>query len=144
MQITFMNSTIPFLWRMIIGHIFVKTTPTMPFQKFSLSKKYSDFIPNENILKVLDIGANYGYFSLWLQSKRSQDKIHSTLIEPSLRCSRSLEKLIKLPRLQNRFQYLQRAVGNPEKPRIKFLIDRSWRALFSNLTVKIYLIMPVL
>tara|TARA_B100000212_G_scaffold341412_1_gene324526 strand:+ start:5135 stop:5929 length:795 start_codon:yes stop_codon:yes gene_type:complete len=97
------------------------------FSEIFIKQEYSDFIPNENILKVLDIGANYGYFSLWLQSKRSQDKIHSTLIEPSLRCSRSLEKLIKLPRLQNRFQYLQRVVGNPEKPRIKFF-DRPFMA----------------
>ena len=97
------------------------------FSEIFIQQEYSDFIPEENILTVLDIGANYGYFSLWLQSKRSQDNIHSTLIEPSVRCSRSLEKLVNLPRLQNRFQYLQRAIGDPEKPHIKFF-DRPFMA----------------
>jgi FkbM family methyltransferase len=97
------------------------------FSEIFIQQEYSDFIPDENILTILDIGANYGYFSLWLQSKRSQKKIHSTLIEPSIRCRRSLEKLVKLPRLQNRFQYLQRAVGDPEKQNIKFF-DRPFMA----------------
>ena len=97
------------------------------FSEIFIQQEYSDFIPDEDILSVLDIGANYGYFSLWLQSKRSQDKIHSTLIEPSLRCRRSLEKLVKLPLLQNRFQYLQRAIGDPEKQNIKFY-DRPFMA----------------
>ena len=97
------------------------------FSEIFIQQEYSDFIPDKNIFSVLDIGANYGYFSLWLQSKRSQDKIYSTLIEPSLRCRRSLEKLVKLPRLQNRFQYLQRAVGDPKEPLIKFF-DRPYMA----------------
>ena len=97
------------------------------FSEIFIQQEYSDFIPDEKILSVLDIGANYGYFSLWLQSKHSQDKIHSTLIEPSLRCRRSLKKLVGLPQLQNRFQYLQRAVGDPEKQNIKFF-DRPFMA----------------
>ena len=97
------------------------------FSQIFIQQEYSDFIPDEPITKILDIGANYGYFSLWFQSKRSQDKIYSTLIEPSLRCRRSLEKLVKLPRLQNRFQYLQRAVGDPKEPLIKFF-DRPYMA----------------
>lgn len=97
------------------------------FSEIFIQQEYSDLIPDESILNVLDIGANYGYFSLWLQSKRPKDKIHSTLIEPSLRCSRSLNKLVELPRLQNRFQYLQRAVGDPEETHIKFF-DRPFMA----------------
>jgi FkbM family methyltransferase len=97
------------------------------FSEIFIQQEYSDLIPDESILNVLDIGANYGYFSLWLQSRRPKDKIHSTLIEPSLRCSRSLKKLVELPRLQNRFQYLQRAVGDPEETHIKFF-DRPFMA----------------
>ena len=97
------------------------------FSEIFIQQEYSDLIPDESILNILDIGANYGYFSLWLQSKRPKDKIHSTLIEPSLRCSRSLNKLVELPRLQNRFQYLQRAVGDPEETHIKFF-DRPYMA----------------
>ena len=97
------------------------------FSEIFIQQEYSDLIPDESILNILDIGANYGYFSLWLQSNRPKDKIHSTLIEPSLRCSRSLKKLVELPRLQNRFQYLQRAVGDPEETHIKFF-DRPFMA----------------
>ena len=97
------------------------------FSEIFIQQEYSDLIPDESILNLLDIGANYGYFSLWLQSKRPKDKIHSTLIEPSLRCSRSLKKLVELSRLQNRFQYLQRAVGDPEETHIKFF-DRPFMA----------------
>jgi len=97
------------------------------FSEIFIQQEYSDLIPDESILNILDIGANYGYFSLWLQSKRPKDKIHSTLIEPSHRCSRTLKKLVELPRLQNRFQYLQRAVGDPEETHIKFF-DRPFMA----------------
>ena len=90
------------------------------FSEIFIQDEYSDFIPEKNIFTVLDIGANYGYFSLWLQSKRPQDKIYSILIEPSLRCRRSLDKLVNLPQLQNRFQYLQRAIGDPNDPQVKF------------------------
>ena len=97
------------------------------FSEIFIQQEYSNYIPNKSLSTVLDIGANYGYFSLWLQSKHSQNKIHSTLIEPSPRCRRSLEKLVKTPRLENRFQYLQRAVGDPEVPHIKFF-DRPFMA----------------
>ena len=97
------------------------------FSEIFIKQEYSDFIPNETILTVLDIGANYGYFSLWLQSKRPHDKIHLILIEPSVRCSRSLKKLIDLPQLRDRFRYLQRAIGNPKDPQIKFF-DRPYMA----------------
>ena len=70
------------------------------FSEIFIQQEYSDFIPNEHITSVLDIGANFGYFSLWLQTKRPKDKIYSTLIDPSLRCSRSLKKLVDLPQLK--------------------------------------------
>ena len=76
------------------------------FSEIFIQQEYFEFIPNEPVRNILDLGANYGYFCLWLQSKHPQEKIYSTLVEPSLRCRRSIEKLIELPRLQNRFQYL--------------------------------------
>jgi FkbM family methyltransferase len=97
------------------------------FSEIFIQHEYADFVPSEDISTVLDLGANYGYFSLWLQSKRPEHKIQSTLVEPSLRSSRSLEKLVELPRLQNRFKYLQRAVGDPKEPHIKFF-DRPFMA----------------
>ena len=97
------------------------------FSEIFILQEYSDLIPDETILNVLDIGANYGFFSLWLQSSRPNDKIHSMLVEPSLRCSRSIEKLVESPQLQNRFHYLNRAIGDPRDLQIKFF-DRPYMA----------------
>ena len=97
------------------------------FSEIFIQQEYMNVIPEETILTVLDIGANYGYFSLWLQSKRPHDKIQSILTEPSRRCRRSIKKLIDLPQIQNRFKYLQCAIGDPKDPQIKFF-DRPYMA----------------
>ena len=90
------------------------------FSEIFIQQEYSDFIPDEPLTNILDLGAHYGYFSLWLQSKRPQDEIHSLMVEPSQRCQRSLEKMAQYPKLGGRFQYLQAAVGNPKKKNIQF------------------------
>ena len=90
------------------------------FSEIFIQQEYSDFIPDEPITNILDLGAHYGYFSLWLQSKRPQDEIHSLMVEPSQRCQRSLEKMAQYPKLGGRFQYLQAAVGNPKEELTQF------------------------
>ena len=90
------------------------------FSEIFIQQEYTDFIPDERITNILDLGANYGYFSLWLQSKRPLAEIHSFMVEPSQRCQRSLEKMVQDPKLGSRFKYLQAAVGNPNKERILF------------------------
>ena len=70
------------------------------FSEIFIQQEYSDFIPDEPITNILDLGAHYGYFSLWLQSKRPQDEIHSLMVEPSQRCQRSLEKMAQYPKLE--------------------------------------------
>jgi len=90
------------------------------FSEIFIQQEYADFIPDEPITNLLDLGAHYGYFSLWLQSKRPQDEIHSLMVEPSQRCQRSLEKMAQYPKLGGRFQYLQAAVGNPKEEQTPF------------------------
>ena len=90
------------------------------FSEIFIQEEYAAFIPNEPIKKILDLGAHYGYFSLWLQSKRPQDEIHSLMVEPSQRCQRSLGRLAKYSKLAGRFQHLQAAVGNPKEERTRF------------------------
>ena len=68
----------------------------------------------------LDIGAHYGYFSLWLQSKTSAGLNFIFIGEPLQRCQRSLEKSGQYPKLGGRFQYLQVAVGNPKEQMTPF------------------------
>ena len=90
------------------------------FSEIFIQKEYANFIPDEPIANLLDLGAHYGYFSLWLQSKRPQDQIHSLMVEPSQRCQRSLEKMAQYPKLGGRFQYLQAAVGSPKEEYTQF------------------------
>ena len=90
------------------------------FSEIFIQEEYSKFIPDETITNILDLGAHYGYFSLWLQSKRPQAEIHSLMVEPSHRCQRSLERLVQYPKLDGRFQYLKAAVGNPKKESTRF------------------------
>lgn len=85
------------------------------FSEIFIQQEYSDFIPAETVKNILDLGAHYGYFSLWLQSKSPKDEIHSIMVEPSQRCQRSLTKMTQDPKLSSRFKFLQAAVGNPKK-----------------------------
>ena len=90
------------------------------FSEIFIQQEYSAYIPDQPLGRILDLGAHYGYFSLWLQSTRPQEQIHSTMVEPSQRCRRSLEKLIVQPQLKHRFKYLQFAVCDPTKESTKF------------------------
>ena len=83
------------------------------FSEIFIQQEYEAYIPDQPLGRILDLGAHYGYFSLWLQSKRPQEKIYSIMVEPSQRCRRSLEKLIEQPQLKPRFKYLQSAVSDP-------------------------------
>ena len=38
------------------------------FSEIFIKNEYENFIPNESISTILDLGANYGYFSLCLQT----------------------------------------------------------------------------
>ena len=90
------------------------------FSEIFIQQEYNEMLPNISLLKILDLGANYGYFSLWLQSKYPNSKIFSLLIEPSPRCRRSLEKLVEQPIFEGRFKWIERAVGNPRYKDIDF------------------------
>ena len=83
------------------------------FSEIFIKQEYLKFIPKEPISRILDIGAHYGYFSLWLQSIRPEIKLRSLLVEPSPRCIRSLKNLINQKELGGTFSYLQGAIGLP-------------------------------
>ena len=90
------------------------------FSEIFIQQEYKDFLPKSDLLKVIDLGANYGYFSLWLQSKIGLDNFRSLLIEPSLLCRRSLHSLINQPTFSNRFKYIHGAIGRPTDEKINF------------------------
>jgi FkbM family methyltransferase len=97
------------------------------FSEIFVQQEYLDLLPDEPTLKVLDIGAHYGYFSLWLQSKNPDQVIKSLLIESSFRCLRSLKKLISDKKLNGHLKLLPKAVGNPQNQITEFY-DRPYMA----------------
>ena len=97
-----------------------------PFSEIFICQEYADFIPNEPILKIIDIGANYGYFSLWLQAKLDNYPLKSLMIEASPKCKRSLQKIIDDEKLSN-FKLLSRVVGDPIRKFTEFY-DRPFMA----------------
>ena len=58
----------------ITGSLFLENDAYDSFSEIFIQQEYSDFIPEESSLTILDIGANYGYFSLWIQSIRLKIK----------------------------------------------------------------------
>ncbi len=97
------------------------------FSEIFIQQEYKEYLPEESVTEVLDLGANYGYFSLWLQTQRPHDNIYSTLVEPSLRCQRSLQRLVQEKKINSRFNYLQRVVSDPREKKTKFF-DRPFMA----------------
>lgn len=85
------------------------------FSEIFIQREYEEYLPSLPIFRILDIGAHYGYFSLWLQSMYPDNELSSIMIEPSPRCSRTLKKLIGNKRLCGRFYYLKRMIGNPQE-----------------------------
>ena len=73
------------------------------FSEIFIKQEYLEFIPDEPISRILDIGAHYGYFSLWLQSRHPEIELSSLMIEPSPSCARSLQNLAKQEILDGRF-----------------------------------------
>jgi len=97
------------------------------FSEIFIQREYEQFIPDTNIRKILDIGANYGYFSLWLQSRKPENEIYSIMIEPSPRCQRSLDRIVSFKKLNDRFKLLHRVIANPNLGGIDFY-DRPFMA----------------
>lgn len=83
------------------------------FSEIFIKQEYLEFMPDEPISRILDIGAHYGYFSLWLQSKHPEIELASLMIEPSPSCARPLQNLVKQEKLNGRFSFLQKSIGLP-------------------------------
>ena len=97
------------------------------FSEIFVQDEYLSYIPNEPISKIIDIGANHGFFSLWLQSLQHKTPLCSCLIEPSKICHTSLVNLTNDPMLSGRFNLITKAIGNPSAKTIKFY-DRPYMA----------------
>ena len=90
------------------------------FSEIFIKQEYEDILPEIQYNKILDLGAHYGYFSLWLQAKTGAKNFRSLLVEPSSLCRCSLENLVSQPKLSGRFKYLIGALGNPKNKNLQF------------------------
>ena len=100
------------------------------FSEIFIQQEYFDYIPNAKINHIIDIGAHYGYFSLWLQSQYPNENIHSLLIEASPSCAKSLARFVKDEKLKGKFKFLNRAVNDPSEDFTEFY-DRPYMAASS-------------
>ena len=94
------------------------------FSEIFIQQEYKSYLPDLDIKKVLDVGAHYGYFSLWLQAQNPSIKLYSTLVEPSSKCCNTLMKLVDNQILENRFVYLDSVIGSTSKDSTEFF-DRT-------------------
>ena len=97
------------------------------FSEIFIKEEYADFLPNIKIRKIIDIGAHYGYFSLWLQSLNPNSEINSLMIEPSLRCHGTITGLIEYKKLKGIKLMLDGTIDNPKLGHASFF-DRPFMA----------------
>ena len=97
------------------------------FSEIFIKQEYLEFIPDEPISRILDIGAHYGYFSLWLQSLNSGIELESLMIEPCLTCHDSIDLLIKNKKLKGFSHILDGAIDDPTLAHASFF-DRPFMA----------------
>ena len=91
------------------------------FSEIFIQGEYGEYVPEEPAFdRVLDIGAHFGYFSLWLQARQPDRPLSALLIEPDDRASEAVESLIRRNRLENQFRHVGSAIGPAEKSTVSF------------------------
>ena len=115
------------------------------FYEIFIKKEYARFLPEINIYNILDIGANFGFFSFWLQSLYPVTKLNSIMVEPSLRCFNAINKQIDKCKFNDHFKSLRAVIGDNSLDNIKFF-DRPFMAgsTFSNSFDDYYEFVPIL
>ncbi len=101
------------------------------FSEIFVNQEYKDFLPPEKPEKLIDLGANYGYFSLWVQSIHPKIRLRSALVEPSTKCHASLERLLADQKLGGRFRLFRSCIGDPSDENANFY-DRPYMASSVN------------
>ena len=97
------------------------------FSEIFIKNEYVDFLPNATIRKVVDIGAHYGYFSLWLQSLNENITLESLMIEPCINCHHSIDELIRDKKLIGITQMIDGVIDDPKLGHASFF-DRPFMA----------------
>ena len=91
------------------------------FSEIFIQNEYESFLPaNKTFDKILDFGAHFGYFSLWLQSRQPERPLDALLVEPDERSQMAIENLVQRNGLSSRFRHISAAVGPKEQETIAF------------------------
>jgi FkbM family methyltransferase len=115
------------------------------FSEIFILNEYDDIIPDIEFNRIIDIGANYGYFTIWLQSMHPKQSLHALLIEPSRKCIPSLTELTKDPSLSSDIKVTNCCIGNPSKSYLDFferpfMASSAFRNSTSETTYKVKII----
>jgi len=105
------------------------------FSEIFIKNEYLDFLPDAEIKKVIDIGANYGYFSLWLQSMNPNIELEALMIEPCINCRDSIDRLMRDQKLKGVTQMLDGVIDDPKLGHSSFF-DRPFMASSSFITLE--------
>ena len=91
------------------------------FSEIFIEREYEDFLPTNTCYdRILDFGAHFGYFSLWLQSRQPERLLEALLVEPDERSQMAIDRLVQRNTLSDRFQHISAAVGPKEQETIAF------------------------
>ena len=90
------------------------------FSEIFIQDEYKDIIPDITFNRIIDMGANYGYFTIWLQSLQPKQNLHALLIEPSRNCIQALNELTRDSAYSNCLQVENGCIGNPGEPNMDF------------------------
>ena len=115
-------------WAQILNHDAFDS-----FSEIFINNEYLNFLPDAEIRKIIDIGAHYGYFSLWLQSMNPNIELESLMIEPCINCHDSIDGLMKDQQFKCISKILDGAIDDPKLEHSSFL-DRPFMASSSFVT----------
>ena len=91
------------------------------FSEIFIQKEYEDFLPADKTFdRILDFGAHFGYFTLWLQARQPEHPLEALLVEPDERSQMAIDRLVQRNALVDRFQLVSSAVGPKEQETIAF------------------------
>ena len=115
-------------WAQILNHDALDS-----FSEIFIENEYLEFLPETEIKKIIDIGANYGYFTIWLQSMSPNIELESLMIEPCINCHDSIDGLMKDQKSKGISHILDGVIADPKLEHSSFL-DRPFMASSSFVT----------
>ena len=81
------------------------------FSEIFVENEYKNFVPKIEIKSLIDLGAHYGFFTMWLQSNQPDHKIDTLMVEPASRCKKALDTLVEDS--DTSITFINKCIDNP-------------------------------